>query len=600
MMKIQAIFETNQQLTFLAGSGISVDPPSCQPTGYALTKGILSQLVPTELAMHIPHWIDAEGSHFLRFEELMTFVQRFDPNLLLLDSLGRCARPNGNHIALARLIKSGHIVFTTNFDSLIEHGLVDIGIPSNMINPIISRADWQSASRNGTRMAVFKLHGSVLRVSSGTECRDSIQATIRQIGRAKSRAISLEPWKQVLLEAALQAHDLVVIGYSGLDDFDIVPALRAVHTPQRLIWIEHSAVLSLADAKVDTIGTTKGTGQSNRFDRMLSSFVGSGRENSAVIRVSVNTGDFLNWLSDYLGCERASEEVPGPFDSRGDLSLPDYGLTEAEKWYVAGELCTQHDPTEAYGIFSRALEIAKYVGDTKLMGQCENCLGQRCHELLQCSRVPDEHMKFWHEGLEHYARALRLAESSENLNAQATALGNIGGSYLSIDTRAAARRGQVYFERALLLHIRTEDQTGQAQDHNHLGLAAVRLGDVDSAIRHFTDACDIDRALGSLPVIGADLASLGQLLCDNGEEAGVRLLVEAIEVQEALGRKDGLANCLACLGSFYASRQRMQEALDCYERALISAADASPELQHVIRDSLINVRVAMNRIGTGR
>src|SRR5882672_3057921 len=123
MTTLQAIIERDQKLSFLVGSGVSVDPPSGLPTGYAFTKILLANLLPEELQTRIPRLLDLEvnDKRFLRFEKLMQLVQVFDADLRVLDPVGRCNRPNANHVALARLIRSGHSVFTTNFDSLVEY-----------------------------------------------------------------------------------------------------------------------------------------------------------------------------------------------------------------------------------------------------------------------------------------------------------------------------------------------------------------------------------------------------------------------------------------------------------------------------------------------
>lgn len=82
MVILASLFQPDCKLCVLAGSGVSVDPPSSLPTGLAFTTHLLSDLLPAELHDRIPGLIDAEADgHFLRFEHLMLHVQSLDPLL---------------------------------------------------------------------------------------------------------------------------------------------------------------------------------------------------------------------------------------------------------------------------------------------------------------------------------------------------------------------------------------------------------------------------------------------------------------------------------------------------------------------------------------
>jgi hypothetical protein len=149
-MSLASLFTRRATLCFLAGSGVSLDQPSCQPTGLQFTRRLISRLVPKERIDQILALTDPEGpgvlkhDRFLRFEDLLSYVQRWDSDLRVLDGYGSARWPNANHLALAQFIRSGHTVFTTNFDNLIEQGLASCGEESSRIRSIVDRREWEA------------------------------------------------------------------------------------------------------------------------------------------------------------------------------------------------------------------------------------------------------------------------------------------------------------------------------------------------------------------------------------------------------------------------------------------------------------------------
>jgi tetratricopeptide (TPR) repeat protein len=184
----------------------------------------------------------------LRFEWLLQQIYDFyDPNLDVLAPYGGCAAPNESHYIIAQLLGAGHIVCTTNFDCLIERACRDLGIA---YAPVLSDADfraWCSNRKISVRSAVkplFKIHGSLVRLSMNgrvTATRTSIRATIDAIGRQGIEApYATVPAKRMFVETMLRERDLVVVGYSGGDDFDLARAIETIESQRRIIWIEHA------------------------------------------------------------------------------------------------------------------------------------------------------------------------------------------------------------------------------------------------------------------------------------------------------------------------------------------------------------------------
>jgi hypothetical protein len=85
------------------------------------------------------------------------------------------------------------------------------------------------------------LHGS-LKKFEGEEWLDSrysIEATLEAVGKS-GEEMQFELGKRYVFNSILQNHDLVVVGYSGYDDFDIGHMLRTIQSDKKIIWINYN------------------------------------------------------------------------------------------------------------------------------------------------------------------------------------------------------------------------------------------------------------------------------------------------------------------------------------------------------------------------
>ena len=82
-----------------------------------------------------------------RFEALVEiFRDNLDEDLKIIEFYSQCTQPNIQHFFLADMITKGHFVLTTNFDVLIEHALLKMGISLEDIRVIITRKDFEEYS----------------------------------------------------------------------------------------------------------------------------------------------------------------------------------------------------------------------------------------------------------------------------------------------------------------------------------------------------------------------------------------------------------------------------------------------------------------------
>ncbi len=168
----------DKKLTFLVGAGCSIDKPSSLPSGRDMMKLIV------EFSCHEEILVNNDG---LRFEQLVEiFMDLLDNDLHCIDYFSECSHPNSIHFFLAKMIQKGHFVITTNFDSLIEHSLVKIGIPNDQIIPIITKKEFGIYNNpyelfEKNFFTVYKIHGSPSDIIKNTSKNDLKKSLIISI-----------------------------------------------------------------------------------------------------------------------------------------------------------------------------------------------------------------------------------------------------------------------------------------------------------------------------------------------------------------------------------------------------------------------------------
>lgn len=373
-----------QKYTFFAGAGISMDSPSYFPCAGPIMQSVIDSLtsdneIRNELKKkNIRDGLGsdyASSGDYLRFEKLIEVISYVDKQLYLLDAIKNYQSPNLNHYNLAKLAIDGHFVFTTNFDDLIERAILNLGY-----NPrtICSKKDYVTFSNNDTGfIPVFKLHGSYYRYAGrGKEKRNAkktIQATIRSIVSNKS-ALLLDHYKADLLERCIKATGkLVFVGYSGSDDFDIVPSLLQMDIKD-ILWIDHSDK-SVSNKNVVKYYLNEDSGRSRLLRKQVETIGHAAR------LYSTDTSCYLSKIGKIKRKNIQDKEVP--IQTTFDEHIIDWSerMTEDEKLYILGNLFRELE------FYQQAINILmpipclseKYIESQLLVNDC----------LCQMSRYKD-------------------------------------------------------------------------------------------------------------------------------------------------------------------------------------------------------------------
>jgi hypothetical protein len=219
------------RLAILVGAGVSVSPPSALPSAASFLRAFYRAALPSSCDPEV--FLSAAAD--LRFEAVVDVVQqRFDRDLEILD-LYASRQPNRNHLRLDRLARRGALILTTNFDSLIESEAP--GLPRYRLR--LFDRDFNRSFPAADEPELWHLHGALVDARTGESTRGSITASIHDCWRSRD-LFERDGAKARALTLALAARDLLVLGYSGADDYDIAPALEQIASPRRLIWVQHT------------------------------------------------------------------------------------------------------------------------------------------------------------------------------------------------------------------------------------------------------------------------------------------------------------------------------------------------------------------------
>lgn len=286
---------------FFVGAGISVNPPTCFPVAWTLTSHLLRAIAPDEQSLEVLTELSDAGradkrnpGDYIRFELLLDVIQLLaDRELSLLKFIDIFDEPNALHYLLAERAMAGDVVITTNFDGLIEEAIRRLGGEPLSLCTASDFADWdQLPSPNQT--PIYKVHGSYRRYdgSASTLTLESVQATLSTLTAGAAELVLPEAKRNFLLNIT-RGNLIVITGYSGRDDLDVVPTFRLL-SPHSFLWLSHNNSLSEPrDVTEQTFNLLKDKSDSDLLSRELF-FKTQLLKNSYPLRVyEVNTPSFL-------------------------------------------------------------------------------------------------------------------------------------------------------------------------------------------------------------------------------------------------------------------------------------------------------------------
>lgn len=233
---------------FFVGAGISVNSPTGFPVAGALISRLLRAVAPDEESLSVLTKLADAGrpdkrnpGDYIRFEQLLDIIQLLaDRELSLLKFIDIFDRPNALHYLLAERAMAGDVVITTNFDGLIEESIRRLGGQPLSICTTSDFENWERAP-GMDRTPVYKIHGSYRRYDgpSSELTPETLQATLSTLTVGVADLFLPEVKRKFLVEIT-RGMPVIVAGYSGGDDLDVMPSFNLL-SPDSLLWLSHDS-----------------------------------------------------------------------------------------------------------------------------------------------------------------------------------------------------------------------------------------------------------------------------------------------------------------------------------------------------------------------
>jgi tetratricopeptide (TPR) repeat protein len=216
------------RIVFLCGAGVSYDSPTKLPTVNSFVYEVLKECgAARHIIATVRRQIETE-SVVSRFEVLIDEIRKLHDPELKVGSVFDSRSFNENHYFLAQMLLKGAAVLTTNFDNCIENALGGITVPR------IVFANEDLSARPPLTGVLVKVHGS--NPLKPTRSRPTLLISIKSLAATAQGFTRLPKWRSYLV-SLLRDKVLVVVGYSGSDDFDVMP-LIAKSRPEHVMWLD--------------------------------------------------------------------------------------------------------------------------------------------------------------------------------------------------------------------------------------------------------------------------------------------------------------------------------------------------------------------------
>jgi tetratricopeptide (TPR) repeat protein len=579
---VKKIFPPNKLRSWIVGSGVSLTAPSNLPTGYMFLKSLIEFSTPAEyherlLGLADPNRLGKKSSgDFLRFEQVVERIQyNIDPSLKILDFIGETNSPNLNHHFLAATTIHGDQIFTTNFDHLIERSLLDQIDTPGKIFPVITQEEFEQQIPK-EKIPIYKLHGSIYNIINEQETRDTLGVTLERIGRGAEDAFSLEEWKQRPLEQAAKGSDLIVIGYSGSDSFDVMPTLKKLPHIKGVIRIIHETnrkveYAEIIQGKMPLVGEFE-----DPFNEL----------ECAVTNIIVDTGLLLSYLAkEIYGIKLPSTPVDQSYNGLNLISKwsNELYIDEGIKFLIAGFIFNEKDYNEiAIESFRKSVNFYKSL-DKK---------NEEMRALTNLAVCLSSQSRF-EEALDYNKIILEHSRSTNNIKREAITLTNMGNIY--------ARTGRVNdtvecLEKALEIHDKLNDLNGKQIVLNNLGNAYLSKGRIDQAIEYLKQSLDLAKSFGDRQAQANLMDNIASAYIKLGrKQEAIELYNDAIKLCRLLGDKDGLAIRIGNLSILHFRMRNYKDGNKLIGEALVLLKELGKD--NIYARFLVNKGEALNNLG---
>ncbi|MFX1388458.1 MAG: tetratricopeptide repeat protein [Promethearchaeota archaeon] len=622
---IESLFSPKSNYTFLVGAGISMDPPSNMPSAMQIVRGLLELCAPED------EYDKISMMDMLRFELVVEKIKDvFDEELRFLDYLDIVKEPNFIHLFLSNVITRGNYVVTTNFDYLIEQGLVKI-LDENWhqdIIPVITKEDFiiyqdPKSLVSSNKYPIYKIHGSKRNIITGSKTSESLVTTMSALGkdRAEGETFAIEPYKKPAIFNLMRERTLVVMGYSGSDDFDIGPTLKELPFLNRLIWIEHSQGSKIEVANFNKNKELAFKQNSSKLEQLLLEI--NDKNDFEVILIKTNTISFIKtklWkiflpylpLTEFKTIE-SGKEIPNfknwLMNLYNDLPLIQKYKFACQIFYYLKDL----EGTERCS--NKGFLLAEETNDQAMKSYFMNFLGlinqitgnysksleyyEKAYEIdnlmndlagisTDLNNIGSIYLTLgkYDEALDSYNQALKIVERLDDSMSKITCINNIGRIY---EIRNQFDLAQKKYLEAIKITEKIGDLNRKATILNNIGMIYKTQDNNNQALEYYNEALRISDLLGDIYGKIILLNNIGRVYDDNQEyEKALENYYLSVKFADQLGDPSKKAGCINNIGSVYLVQGKLDKALEQYQEAL--------KIEEKVGDPLMMI-IYLNNIG---
>lgn len=550
---------------YLAGAGISVPAPAYLPTAPALISEITTAV--TDDANFRTAIMDRTfggratldgNAALLRFETILTCIHHaVDPTLDLLSIFSECRTPTPYHYFLADQLRRGAILLTTNFDNLIEIACHELSVAYTLI---VHDEELAAFAKDplSVKCPLVKLHGAYNSVApslSSTSGPVNIKTTLPElsIGYLRKDSDSISP----VLACVMAQRHLVVLGYSGCDDFDIVPSIRGAKPCHGLTWIDHvdgRPTVFRPDSDPAVRRPPYEIMATHNVTETITSVVcGPTAEILGVELPEVSGVDhdwherFLKWAASHLGSDASRRlslgliliELERYQDAIEILdSIPRETITDSQAELKALVLsCTYlyiNDPDRAILFLGELIDSDGQVGDLSVKG----------FAYYNLSRINTDAGRYV-EAMSFLDAAFQIFEKNQDWGRVSDCLYEHGRINESLGELEVALQHTNF---AISISERIGDLAGVGHGHLQIGRALSSVGKLDEAETHIRRGLEVFSLQGSSTAKGIAHHALGVLLFKRERlKAASQEFETAIAYERRADSQLHLAHSLHCL-----------------------------------------------------
>ncbi|WP_371806023.1 tetratricopeptide repeat protein [Candidatus Lokiarchaeum ossiferum] len=585
------IFDMQYKWTILAGAGISMDAPSNLPSARQITRSLLEFCAPEE---EVEELANLEA---LRYELLVEMIQQVrDTELVFMDYFDQVKDPNLVHIFIAQAILTENYAITTNFDYLIEFALQALLSKEkhHNIHPIITKADFLQYKNPEELMAqgrfpLYKIHGAKSNIITHESTIDSLVTTISDLGkdREAGETFAIEPYKKPAVNNMMRDRSLLIMGYSGSDDFDIGPVLKELPHLKQLVWIEHAPVDRPEIYQIQKIADLSTISSLSKPDSLLAEIRSD--VDFEVFLIKTNTGTLIRdslWSQFF-------PSIPLPKVASHPSQRPDF-------------------KTWAQNIYANTGILDKYILASKIyleVNQNQSTLRTAQKGLTLASKMEDQY-EFMKKGnfnnilghvykdigepekaLEAYSANLETDLKLGDVDGITAAYSGIGYIYYSQSNFQTALE---YYNKALDLAIKNDLLEKQGHYLNSLGMIYKDQGKFDQAMNYLQKALTIAENVGNLTSKARLYSNIGQMHKSRMEyDRAIQYYQDAYKINSELGQIRSMAVRLGHIGQVYYMQEKFDLAKQHYEDSLKiykELGDISSQARTMGNLALINVQ----------